>query len=168
MRKRSGFTYAEVMVSALILSLLTGIGILLFQFAKRTEVKAEFDNQPFRQGSQAVSRLRRELRGSKILEPDTFGVATELKYRYPEVENGSLVVNSQGAKQWGGEARLYQDGSRLMLEKPVGGDVQLLADLGEGDFKIQVDPLFYWFLIEVKRPGESKPAFKRVFRQSRL
>lgn len=170
MRKRSGFTYAEVMVSALILSLLTGIGILLFQFAKRTEVQAEFDNGPFRQGSQAVSRLRRELRGSQILEPtDTFTASTELRYRYPDVESdGRLVVDSSGSKEWAGIARIFQDGSKLMLEKPVGGELQILADLEAGAFKVQVDPYFHWFLIEVKRPDEEKPAFKRLFRQSRI
>ncbi len=169
MRQRSGFTYAEVMVSALILSLLAGIGILLFQFAKRTQIQAEFDNGPFRQGSQAVSRLRRELRGSQILEPgETFTVSTELKYRYPEVEDGQLVVDSSGTKEWAGEARIFQDGSKLLLEKPVGGELQILADLEDGAFKVQVDPYFHWFLVEVKRPDEEKPAFKRLFRQSRI
>lgn len=169
MKRVRGFTYAEVMVAALILALLTGIGIILLQFAKRAQAHTETDTQAFRQGSQAVARLRRELRGCKILDPaNPLEEATQLHYRYPKLEGGNLVVDAYGMKEWEGEARLYQQGSKLMLEKPLGGPVQLLADLQDGQFKVQVDPTYYWFLIEVKRPGESAPAFSRTFRLSRL
>ena len=104
------------------------------------------------------------------MEPtDTFTASTELRYRYPDVESdGRLVVDSSGSKEWAGIARIFQDGSKLMLEKPVRGELQILADLEAGAFKVQVDPYFHWFLIEVKRPDEEKPAFKRLFRQSRI
>lgn len=165
--RRPGFTYAEVMVATLIMALLTGIGILIFQFAKRTEAGAEKANDSFRQGSQAVARLRRELRGSEIVSPES-DTTSEFTYRFPQVENGNLVVSARGEPQWEGEARIYQDGGDLMLEKPLGGTVSLLARLQDGKFKCAAKPAFFHFTIEVKRPGESDPAFRRVFRKSRI
>ena len=146
--RRRGFTYAEVMVAALIMTMLMGVGIVLFQFAKRTEAKAENDNDAFRQGSQAVSRIRREQRGAEILDP-TEGISSEFTYRYPELEGGNLVVSAKGQPQYAGEARLYFEGGNLMLEKPVGGEVHLLARLQEGKFALAVTPAFFSFLVEV-------------------
>lgn len=167
MSNRRGFTYPEVLVATVILSLLTGIGILLFQFAKRTEQKAETDNDAFRQGSMACARLRRELRGAEIISPEE-GVESEFLYRYPRLVDGNLAVSDLGKVEWEGEARIFVQDGNLMLEKPVGGEVSLLAQLSEGRFQIAVDPAFYAFQIEVKRPGEDKPAFERVFRRARV
>jgi type II secretory pathway pseudopilin PulG len=165
--RRKGFTYAEVMVAALIMALLSGIGILLFQFAKRTEAKAENDNDAFRQGSQAVSRVRRELRGSEVLSPLT-GISPEFTYRFPKLEDGNLVVSSIGQPEWEGKARIYLEGGNLMLEKPVGGTVSILARLQNGKFAVAADSDFFSFLVEVTRPGEKDPAFRRMFRKARL
>ena len=165
-RGPKAFSYAEVMVAALILSLLTLTGFFLQQFASATKSKSDTKAEAFRQGSQAVARLRREMRGSEILSPQA-GSDSEVRYRYPEIKNGLLRVDALGRTQWQGEARILQKDGLLILEKPLGEELQILARLEEGRFLVEADEQFLKFTVEVKKAETGPVEFRRSFRLTR-
>lgn len=166
LRSPKAFSYAEVMVAALILSLLTLTGFFLQQFASGTKNKSDTKAEAFRQGSQAVARLRREMRGSEILSPQS-GSESELRYRYPEVKDGLLAVDALGRPQWQGEARIFLNDGVLSLEKPRGQATQILARLEKGRFLVEADEQFFRFTVEVKKAETGPVEFRRSFRLTR-
>lgn len=151
------------MVAALILGLLTTIGIVISQFASRTQRQADLQTEDFRQGSQAIARLRRELRGAAIDSPLS-GTSTEIVYRYPQIEEGQLVVDESGGQVWQGQARLFFQNDQLLLEKPAGSQPQLLARLEDGLFQVEADDSLVRFTIATKKSLNSPRAFRRQFR----
>jgi prepilin-type N-terminal cleavage/methylation domain-containing protein len=158
-----GFSLAEVLVATVILGLLTTIGFFILQFGSHSSRKASLEVESFRQGSQAVSRVRREMRGARVIEP-LEGYSDAVVYEYPLVMGDTLVVNSSGNITWDGPARIFQDGDTLKLEKPVGGTVQVLARLDGGRFSVLIDDPFVQFGISVGSKSSPESYFERSFR----
>lgn len=165
MRRPTAFTIAEVLVAATILGLLTGVGILLLKMGATSRQQQDRNLESYTQGRQAVARLRREMRGAKVLEPTLEeNVAGVLVYSYPLLVDDVLQVDAAGRTKWAGEARIFQDGNSLKLEKPLGGPAQLLARLEDGEFRAERTPSFVTLTVKVggsERPGER---FVRSFR----
>lgn len=155
------------MVASAILALLTLIGVFLVEFGGRSTQKVDSSTETFRQGSQAISRLRREMRGAQILEP-LENESTELLYNYPELEGKELVVDAAGRPLLSGPARIFLDEGILKLEKPLGEPIQILAKLGdEGRFLVTPTEEFFQVLVTVKSKGQESPGFRRRLRLAR-
>lgn len=166
-RGTKGFSIAEVMVVMVILGLLSGVGIMMLRLGASSRRQQDLSLESYTQGRQAVARLRREMRGARVLEPTLEdGVGQALLYSYPLLEDNVLVVDAAGKTKWAGEARVFQEGDSLKLEKPVGAAPQLLARLDGGDFKVQRDASFTTLTVKVGRPERPRERFERSFRVS--
>lgn len=165
MRRKRGFTIAEVMVAMVILGLLSGVGVLILRLGASSRSQQDRALDTYTQGRQAVARLRREMRGARVLEPALEEVeGVTLLYSYPLVENDMLVVDAAGKTKWAGEARVFQEGDALKLEKPIGTSPQLLARLQGGEFRVHRDDKFTTIFVVAGRPERPQERFERSFR----
>lgn len=164
---KKAFTLAEVLVAAAILSLLTTIGVFLVQFGQLNARTLDHNAENHRQGTQAVARVRREVRGAHLVTPEVGEQAQKLLYQYPRVVEGQLEVDANGHPLFDGEALIYQDGDILKLEKPVGGPVQLLARLQGGSFRVEADDRFFTFFVVVGGENDPRFRFESKFRVAR-
>lgn len=167
MRRHPGFTLAEVLVASAIIGLITLTGLILFQFGNSAGRKTDERLEIFRQGSQALLRIRREMRGASVSTPAPGEAGQEIVYRYPQVDNGVLKVNALGSTVYQGQARIFLDGNQLMLEKPVDGDVQLLARLESPVFEVTTDEEFLEIYLKTGPTEQPQLTYERRFRLAR-
>lgn len=167
MRRGRGFTLAEVLVASAIIGLITLTGLILFQFGNQAGRKTDRRLEIFRQGSQAILRLRREMRGASVSIPATGETGQEILYRYPLVNNGVLQVDALGATIFEGEARIYLQGNQLLLQKPRDGKVQLLARLEDPAFEVTADEHYLTVHLKTGPADEPHLVYQRRFRLAR-
>ena len=166
-RRRPGFTLAEVLVASAIIGLITLTGLILFQFGNSTGRKTDRRLEIFRQGSQALLRVRREMRGADVSTPAPGETGQEIIYRYPQVNNGVLQVDALGITVYQGQARIYLSGNQLMLQKPIDGNVQLLARLEKPVFKVASDEEFLEIYLKTGPTEQPQLTYERRFRLAR-
>lgn len=164
MSTRKGFSLPEVLVSAAIVGILTLTGLMIFQFGNRASRKTDRKIDIFRSGSHAILRVRKHMRGADVVSPTPGNIANEVVYRFPSIVDDRLQVDSTGATEYAGEARIFLKDNKLMLEKPLGSDLQLLATLEDATFEAKADTSFVEFYLRSGPRAEPHLVFERRFR----
>ena len=137
MRRRWGFSIAEVLVASTVFLVLAGCFIALYHFGLGSRRRHEAHQRSHRAALQCISYLRNELRVIQLLEPSAFDPPVAhvnwISYRRPAFD-GPLEIDSSGNPMWKETVRLRFEGDHQLWRRPDNPDLKprALAQLGPG------------------------------------
>ncbi|MCA9797055.1 MAG: prepilin-type N-terminal cleavage/methylation domain-containing protein [Candidatus Eremiobacteraeota bacterium] len=132
MTRRRGHTLVEVMVvSVIMLTLSLTIGFI-YRSMNAANRKSEDLSDIHRTVMVGAARLRLELRGAKIEQPEPGERSNWLSFRHPTLtEDGLLELEYDGKVHWSTPTELRLEDGQLMVYEP-GQPPRPLASLGPG------------------------------------